>query len=45
MKMPKNYEEALKQIQKMKAEQLAIFIVGVFLGAVLVLIYITKGGF
>lgn len=44
MKQPKDFAEALKMIKRLKAEQVLIFILGMVIGAVLLMSYINYGG-
>lgn len=43
MKQPKDYNEALKQIRKLKTEQLLIFIIGILVGAFALLVALNGG--
>lgn len=43
MKMPENYNEALKQIRRLKIERLLIFIAGTLVGAFALLVVLNRG--
>lgn len=43
MKQPKDYNEALKQIRRLKAEQLLIFIAGILVGVFALLMTLNGG--
>lgn len=43
MKRPENYEEALKQIRKLKVEQVLVFIGGMIVGTFVLLMILNKG--
>lgn len=40
-KLPKNYEECLKELKKAKAEQVLFFVAGILIGALALMIYIN----